>query len=359
MRLGILAGGDGLTLEEVRGQVRAAAEAGLDSVYFSQILSWDAIGLAMLAALQVPGIGVGTAVTQTYPRHPLALASQALTAQAATGNRLTLGIGPSHPPIIEGQFGYSYDKPARHVREYLSALMPLLRGEQADYHGQTLTAAGQVNVPGARPPSVLLAALGPTMLTIAGELADGTVTVWTGPQAIADYIAPAITRAAARAGRPAPRIVTGVIISLTSDPDSTRQRVAAALGAAGQFPSYRSVLDRQGKSGVHETIIAGDEHAIEQAVSAYADAGATELVASLHGTPQETKRTLEFLSALHARVLAAPRPMRLVRDARDQVTRALAQQHPGKVRAQFGRPVGRSPLHRGYGGSIGALARIS
>jgi F420-dependent oxidoreductase-like protein len=298
MRLGVLAGGAGLGLAELIGQVRAAADAGLDSAWFTQQSSWDAITLAALSAREVPGIDVGTAVTQTYPRHPLALAGQALTAQAASGNRFTLGIGPSHRPVIEGQFGYSYDRPAAHVREYLSALRPLLRGEPADHHGRALTAVGQLTAPGARPPPVLLAALGPVMLRIAGELADGAVTVWTGPQAIAEYVAPAVTRAAAQAGRPAPRIVASIIMSVTADPDGARQRVAAALGGAAQLPSYRSMLERQGQSGVQETVIAGDERAVERAVRAYADAGATELVASLAGDDSDRARTRDFLARL-------------------------------------------------------------
>jgi F420-dependent oxidoreductase-like protein len=213
-------------------------------------------------------------------------------------NRFTLGIGPSHQPIIEEQFGYSYDRPAAHVREYLSVLRPLLRGEHVDHHGQSLTAVGQIGVPDAMPPSVLLAALGPVMLRIAGELADGTVTVWTGPQTIADYIAPTITRAAEQAGRPAPRIVASIIVSVTSDPDGIREQIAARLGAAGQLPSYRTILARQEKSAVEETVIAGDERAVEQAVGAYADAGATELVASVFGDEQDQARTRELLSML-------------------------------------------------------------
>lgn len=139
----------GQNLEAIVGQVRQAAEAGLDSAYFNQILSWDAISLAILSTGQVPGIDVGTAVSLSYPRHPLALASQALTAQAASANRFTLGLGPGHRPVMQEQYGYSFDRPARHVREYLSALTPLLRGEQADFHGEVITAAGQVQVPGA------------------------------------------------------------------------------------------------------------------------------------------------------------------------------------------------------------------
>ena len=300
MRLGVQVNGGGLGAEAIVRQVRAVAAAGLDSVYFNQVLGWDAISLAMLSAVQVPGIDVGTAVTPTYPRHPIALASQALTAQAVSGNRFTLGIGPSHKPIVEEQFGYSYERPARHVREYLSALMPLLRGAETDFHGDTVTAAGRVAVPGARPPSVLLAALGPVMLKIAGELADGTVTVWTGPTTIAEHIAPSIAQAAAAAGRPAPRVVADIIVMLSTDPAAARERVAAAAGAAGHFSSYRSLLDRQGLSSIAETAVVGDERVIEQAVRAYAEAGATELVASLHGSDEEKVRTLELLSALRA-----------------------------------------------------------
>ncbi len=150
MRLGVQVGTGGLRAEEIIGQVRRAAEAGLHSAFFNQVLSWDAISLAQLSGALVPGIEVGTAVTPTYPRHPLALASQALTAQAVTGNRFTLGIGPSHRPIIEEQFGCSYDRPARHTREYLSALMPLLRGEQAAFRGEVISRPPSPGPP--RPP---------------------------------------------------------------------------------------------------------------------------------------------------------------------------------------------------------------
>lgn len=301
MRLGVLVDSKGLSLDEVLAQVRAVAGNGLDSAWFNQVLAWDAITLAALCAREVPGIGTGTAITQTYPRHPVALASQALTAQVISGGRFTLGIGPSHRPIIERVLGYSYDRPAGHTREYLSALRPLLRGEAADYHGQTITAVGQVDVPGATPPPVLISALGPAMLRMAGELADGTITVWVGPQLMADYVVPAITGAAERAGRPAPRVVAICPMILTADPDGARERAAATtLAGAGQLPAYRAVLERQGTTSALETLVAGDERVIEQAVRAYAGVGATELVASLHGDEHDQSHTLGLLSTLRA-----------------------------------------------------------
>ena len=174
----------GMTLEEVAGWARATADAGLSGFWLGELGAWDPLTALAVAARDAPGIELGTSVTVTYPRHPLTLAGQALTARAATGNRLVLGVGPSHALLIEGQYGYAYDRPARHVREYLAALVPLLRGEEVAYTGETLRADGAVIAPGVTAPPLLLAALGPVMLRLAGEHADGTVLAWAGPAAI-------------------------------------------------------------------------------------------------------------------------------------------------------------------------------
>ncbi|MEX5631493.1 TIGR03564 family F420-dependent LLM class oxidoreductase [Parafrankia sp. FMc2] len=306
MKIGLYVSGTGSSPDVLIDQVRAAADAGLDSAYLSQLLSWDALTVAALSARAVPGIELGTAIVQTYPRHPLALAGQALTVQAVSRAPFTLGIGPSHPQIIEGNFGYSYDQPARHIREYLSVLRPLLRGEPVDHRGQAVTAAGMVDAAGVPAPSVLLSALGPVMLRTAGELADGTVTVWTGPELVGDYIAPTITRAAAAAGRPGPRVVATVVASVTDDPDGARQWVAEQLGFAAGFPGYQAVLERQGRTGVAETIVVGDEDTVGQALAAYAAAGTTELVVGPIGDAQAQAQTLDLLASLRGDLAPTP-----------------------------------------------------
>lgn len=280
MRIGLYVG-DQSDLQSQIEQARAAAEHGLASAFFSQVLAWDPLTVAALVGAAVPGIEVGTAVVQTYPRHPISLAGQALTVAAATGNRLTLGIGPSHKQIIEGVYGLSYDQPARHTRAYLTALRAELSG------------TGHVQVPGAQPPRVLLSALGPVMLRIAGELADGTVTVWTTAATVADHIRPRIDAVAKD-----PRVVAAVMLSVTDRPDTVRQEVAGALGFASDLPSYRALLDRQGQSNVAETIIAGDEDTVAAAIHAYADAGATDVLVSLVGNSAEKARTLNLAGEL-------------------------------------------------------------
>lgn len=280
MRIGLYVGGQS-DLQSQIGQTRAAAEHGLASAFFNQVLAWDPLTVAALAGTAVPGIELGTGIVQTYPRHPISLAGQALTVAAATGNRFTLGIGPSHKPFIEGVYGLSYDRPAHHTREYLTALRAELSG------------TGHIRVPGAQPPSVLLSALGPVMLRIAGELADGTITVWANPATIAGHIRPKIDAVAQD-----PRVVAAVMLSVTARPDAVRDEVAGVLGFASDLASYRTLLDRQGQSNVAETIVAGDEDTVAAAVRAYADAGATDVLVSLVGDDAEKARTLKLAGEL-------------------------------------------------------------
>jgi F420-dependent oxidoreductase-like protein len=239
------------------------------------------------------------------------LASQALTVQAATQNRLTLGIGLSHQIVIEGMFGYSFDKPARHMRDYLNALMPLLRGEPVDYQGETLKAAGRVHIPGATAPQVLVAALGPAMLKLTAELADGTVTWMTGPVTLADHIVPAITAGAAAAGRPDPQVVAGLPVCVTADAGAARELASSVFAIYGQLPSYRAMLDREGAAGPADVAIIGSERDVAKGIQRVADAGVTELIAAPFGSPDEIDRTVAVLASLAASAPGAGASMRL------------------------------------------------
>jgi F420-dependent oxidoreductase-like protein len=300
MRIGIMFGETvgSTSLDGMLGQIRAAQQAGFSTAWTAQLLGWDALTALAIVGREVPDIALGTAVVPTYPRHPIVLASQALSVQAATGNRLTLGIGLSHQVVIEEMFGYSFDKPARHMREYLSALDPLLRGESVSYQGETLKANATVNVPGALPPPLLVAALGPVMLKMAGELAHGTVTWMTGPATLASHVVPTITEAAAAAGRPAPRVVAGFAICVTDDPGAARSQASEQLAIYGQLPSYRAMLDREGVTGPADVALVGDELTIRKEVERLDSIGVTELLAAPFGSADEQRRTVELLAQL-------------------------------------------------------------
>ena len=301
MRIGIFAGealdasGD---INALIGAAQAAADDGFDSFWIPNIFSGDALVALGVVAHAVPGIKLGTAVVPTYPRHPGALAQQAATVNAISGGRLTLGIGLSHQIVIENMFGYSFDKPLRHMREYLSILLPLLRDGNVSFSGEEMSAHMALTVNGAAPVPVLVAALGPKMLELAGTVAEGTITWMTGAKTLANHVTPAITAAAEAAGRPAPRIAAGLPICVTDDEAAARERAAKVFAIYGQLPSYRAMLDREGVAGPAELAIVGDEAHVTERLEEVAAAGCTELAAVGFATGEEAARTRALLQSL-------------------------------------------------------------
>jgi 5,10-methylenetetrahydromethanopterin reductase len=285
-------------LDQIIATVRLAANSGFQSAWLPQIFGHDALTALAIAGREVPGIELGTSVVPTYPRHPMALAGQALTTQAAIGNRLVLGIGLSHQVVVEGMWGYSYDKPARHMKEYLAALLPLLRGEQANVQGDTLKCVGQLDIKRAEAPQVLIAALAPVMLKLAGAVADGTATWMTGPATIKSHIAPSIRAAAEEAGRPAPRIAVGLPVCVTDDPAAARARAAQEFAIYGMLPSYRAMLDKEGAAGPADIALVGDEATVRASIEEVAEAGGTDFIASCYGSPEEIDRSVALLKTL-------------------------------------------------------------
>jgi F420-dependent oxidoreductase-like protein len=286
-------------IADVIDQVRRMADAGIASATVSQIFGYDALTLLAVVGREVPDIELTASVVPIQPRHPIMLAAQALTVQAATGGRLTLGIGVSHQIVIENMYGYPFDRPARRMREYLTTLVPLLRGEQVAYRGETVTAAtlGPLDID-APAPTLLVAALGPTMLKLAGSLADGTITWMTGPATVASHIAPTITAAAAEAGAPAPRISVGLPVCVTGDVSRARERAAETFAIYGTLPSYRAMLDREQAAGPADVAVVGDEEVVAAQLAALADAGATDFSAALYGTREERERGFELIAEL-------------------------------------------------------------
>ena len=203
MRLGIFSGPAGklFNVEEATEDARGAQAAGFPSYWLPQMpMGVDALTALSHIGASVPDIELGTAVIPTYPRHPIVMAQQALSVTSIIGDRLALGIGLSHKPVIEKQYGYEFDKPIRHLREYLEVLSPQLREEPVRLEGETLTARNPAMGLGAPVPQVLVAALGPQMLRLTGRLADGTITWMTGNKTLAELTVPEICDAAEEAG---------------------------------------------------------------------------------------------------------------------------------------------------------------
>lgn len=290
---------------DVVADVRDITEAGIPLVATSQIFGYDTLTLLAVVGQQVPDVELMTAVVPTYPRHPLMLAAQALTVQSVTDGRLTLGIGLSHKVVVEGIWGYSFDKPVRHMREYLSVLMPILHGEGVAFEGETLKAASGVLDVTAPAPDVVVAALGAEMLKLAGSLADGTTTWMTGPRTIAEHTVPTITAAAEAAGRKGPRVSVALPVSVTADPDAAREKAGTIFAIYGQLPSYRAMLDREEAAGPGDVAVVGDEDEVVRQLESFAAGGATEFLAATFGPREDQDRTRALVAELARRSAAS------------------------------------------------------
>jgi F420-dependent oxidoreductase-like protein len=309
MRIGLFVGALELMRDvaERLNRIAAAERDGFDSYWLPQQFGADMLTIIAMAGMQTSRIELGTAVVPTYPRHPVALAQQALTAQVAVGGRLTLGIGVSHRSTIEDWLGLSYSHPARHIEEYLSVLRPLLHESSVDFDGHDFKVAGELQIPDADMVTcpVILAALGPRMLEIAGRLADGTVTWMTGPNTLRDHVVPRVTAAAEAAGNPPPRVCVGFPIAVTDHPERARARADRLFQHYAALPSYRSILEREGAESPGEIAIVGNEAEVEDRLEALADLGATDLLATIFpvdGSQTSFTRTRTLLQSLVGRI---------------------------------------------------------
>jgi F420-dependent oxidoreductase-like protein len=284
------AGGTGLRgVDAVRREARFAADAGFDGFWVSQILGVDPIVALAAVAADVPELGeLGTSVVPLYGRHPVALAAQALTAQSASGGRFTLGVGPSHAVFVEGVLGEPYQRPFRYTAGYLDALLPLLASD------------GMLTVD-APPCPVLLAALGPRMLDLAGRRAAGTTVGQCGPRTIRSHVVPCLTAGAEAAGRPAPRVMALVAVCVTDDVAAARAQARAQGEMYARLPAYRAVLDREGVDGPADLLVAGSLDDVAEGLAAYQAAGVTDLRLAVSApTPDDEARTREGLATLLA-----------------------------------------------------------
>lgn len=297
MRIGLITGARGAAvgLPSLIQEAVQAEEDGFDSFWLPQISSgpgFDALTVLSLAAAKTSKIEVGTAVIPIFTIHPITLAKHALTAQIVSEGRLTLGVGLSHRPAIEDAMGLSYESPAQNMSEYLNVLRPLLEEGQVDFQGQFFNVKTEFQVPGAINVPVVIAALAPMMLRIAGEQADGTFTWMAGHKTVESHVAPRINRAAESANKPTPRICVGMPLAVTDDHQEARDQAAITYERYGQLPNYRRMLDIEGVEGPSEVALIGNEDEVSEQLKVYAAAGATDFLASVFPVGNDEEASL-------------------------------------------------------------------
>jgi len=281
MRIGLTGGG--ASVDRVVRQAKEAEADGFSALWYASIVTGDPLVAMAIAGRETSTIELGTAVLQTSPCHPLLQANRVSSVVDAMGRPgFTLGIGPSHEPVIRGVFGLSYDHPGRSTDEYLQILTALLRGENVDFDGSDWSAhtAGRA-VPPSHPVPVLVSALGPRLLRVAGEHADGTV-LWMAPaRAIETHVAPKLHAAAAAAGRPAPRIVAGLPVAVHDDIAEARAAASASSSMYAQMENYTRILEIGGAGTPADAAIVGNESSVTSQLQALLDAGATDIWAAV------------------------------------------------------------------------------
>lgn len=287
-----ISGNSGSPVDTLVQNLAELRDEGFRRVWMAQ-LPYDADLPTVLAVAlrEVDGIEVGSGVIPIQVQHPMQLAQRALTLGLISGGRFLLGIGMSHRMVAEGVWGVTWDRAVRQMREYLDGLQPLLAGQPADATGEFWTTRGSLQIPGAPPTDVYLAALGPQMLRLAGRRTAGTLTWMTGPKTLAEHIVPTLRDAAAEAGRAetAVRVAASLPVSVTDDVAGARARAAEEFAIYGQLPSYRAMLDREGYAGPEDAAILGDEATVSQRLDELRAAGVDEFVASVLGADPETR----------------------------------------------------------------------
>jgi F420-dependent oxidoreductase-like protein len=290
-------------LEKTLERAAGLRERGFTRMWSSQIFGPDTLTVFAVVGREYRDLDLGTAVVPIQTRHPTMLAAQARTVQEAIGGRLSLGIGLSHKAVVEGMWGFSFDRPARYMSEYLDALAPMLRGERVNVKGERVSATtiGVLGPGDVRTPGLLVAALAPKMLEMAGTLTDGTLTWMTGVQTIATHVVPTINAAAAAAGRPTPRVVCSLPISVTGDVAETKTKVNERLAIYGTLPSYRAMLDREGAEGPADVGLFGTRDQVLDRLHELAEAGVTEFSASMTGEVDDRDETYDTLLEYQSR----------------------------------------------------------
>jgi F420-dependent oxidoreductase-like protein len=304
MRIGLTGGG--ATVDKVVQQAKEAEAGGFTSLWYASVVTGDPLVAMAIAGRETSTIELGTAVLQTYPIHPLMQANRSASVVDAMGRPgFTLGVGPSHEPLIRNVFGLSYDHPGRSTEEYVRILTAALRGETVDFDGRDWSAhtAGRAVVP-AHPVPVLVSALGSRLLRVAGEMADGTVLWMAPPRAIETHVVPKITAAARAAGRPAPRIVAGLPVAVHDDEAEGRAAATATSGMYAGMANYQRILEVGGADTPADAAVVGTDKAVRVQLQSLLDAGATDVWAAVFPVGDDRResirRTTDVLKELVA-----------------------------------------------------------
>lgn len=277
------------TLDESMKRAQAAERLGYESVWVTQLPDARDASLVLAAyAFNTNRVKLGTGVLPIYTRHPTAMAQMAATLDELSGGRFILGIGISHKVTVEGMWGLKLDSPVESMREYLTIVRRSLQEGHASEEGTHFTARWSYSGPRRGELPIMISALNPRMLELAGEIADGVVLWMCSPSYVRDHVVPAVKAGRQKAGKSLERfeIVSPVPVCLTSDRPAAMDVFRQTVARYASLPYYRKMLDASGfkeeldSGNVSEAMIEqfagiGDEKQVGAAIQRYREAGVT------------------------------------------------------------------------------------
>ena len=270
----------------------------------------DSLGVFTAAGPSTGDIMFGTAITQTFPRHPIAVAQQVLTLAQLAPHRFRLGLGTSGQGGVEQMLGINFRAPLAHLREYVRILKALLQDGSVDYSGRYYQAHTSISAPVDVP--VMAAALGEGAFEMCGVEADGAIS-WVCPGAyLRDVALPAMERGAGRAGRPTPPLIAHVPVCVHDDPEEAREAIAEQFRGFARAPFYRNMFHNAGFPEVSEGVwspgmvdavaLSGNEEQVTEGLRGLLEMGATEVMASPVAAGSDRDGSLDRTTALLAQV---------------------------------------------------------
>jgi alkanesulfonate monooxygenase SsuD/methylene tetrahydromethanopterin reductase-like flavin-dependent oxidoreductase (luciferase family) len=290
----------GRSLETAIERVQLAESLGYESVYVTHIAARESLTVLTAYALATDTIRLGTGVVPIYSRTPATMAQTAATIDELAGGRLTLGLGVSHRVVVESWHGQRIDHPVAEMREYVAIVRAILRGEGPPAGEKWQTGFRLVGVEPRPQLPIYVAALSPSMLRLAGEIADGVLLWLCSPPYIRDVVIPEVTAGRERAGLGLEGfdVVPAVPAALSENPGETYEAMRRELIPYFGLPFYRAMLERSGfgaeieaydaaagdleamAAAISDTFLdqltaVGDESAVRAGVQRYREAGAS------------------------------------------------------------------------------------
>jgi len=294
MKIGIMPDLFSTSLPKMQEEVKLLNKCKGSTYWIPQIWRYDALTLIPRLHELAPSVEFASAVVATYLRHPMTLASQALTTNILTNGNFTLGIGVMHKPVIENTFKMKFEKPQSHMTEYLDILLPLLEQNPTKVLGKTFSYEGTLEIPEAKGCNVMLAALGPKMLRLCAEKTSGTILWMTGPKTIEKEVLPILKETAPKKEH---RVAAMLPILLTDNEIVGKRSAAKIYALYSQMPSYRKMLDKEGKQNPEDYVLVGSEETVLEELSIYKAAGVTDCGIQISPS-QDRDRAMDFISRL-------------------------------------------------------------